>query len=110
MKIGVIGATGKQGSLILDEAIRRGHEVTAIVRNKFKVKNNKAKILVKDVFALTEEDLKDFDVVVDAFGTPFGQGVEYQHQTSMMSIIMTAEEQRTFITVSFVSFALSSSL
>ncbi|MCR4777458.1 MAG: NAD(P)H-binding protein [Lachnospiraceae bacterium] len=87
MKIGVIGATGKQGSLILDEAIRRGHEVTAIVRNKFKVKNNKAKILVKDVFALTEEDLKDFDVVVDAFGTPFGQGVEYQHQTSMMSII-----------------------
>ena len=92
MKIGVIGATGKQGSLILEEAIARGHEVTAIVRNKFKVKNPKAKILVKDVFALTKEDLKDFDVVVDAFGTPFGQGVEFQHQTSMMSIINAMKE------------------
>ena len=38
MKIAVIGATGFVGSAILQEALQRGHEVTAIVRNPEKVK------------------------------------------------------------------------
>lgn len=38
MKIGVIGATGKAGQLIMEEAKQRGHEVTAIVRNASKLK------------------------------------------------------------------------
>lgn len=33
MKIGIIGAAGKAGNLILKEALNRGHDVTAIVRN-----------------------------------------------------------------------------
>jgi putative NADH-flavin reductase len=38
MKIAVIGATGFVGSAILQEALQRGHEVTAIVRHTEKVK------------------------------------------------------------------------
>ena len=37
MKIGIIGASGKAGSMILKEALTRGHEVTAIVRDQAKV-------------------------------------------------------------------------
>ncbi|HVJ32051.1 MAG TPA: NAD(P)-dependent oxidoreductase [Terriglobia bacterium] len=37
MKIALIGATGFIGSRILDEALNRGHQVTAIVRNPEKV-------------------------------------------------------------------------
>jgi putative NADH-flavin reductase len=37
MKIAVIGATGFVGSAILQEALQRGHEVTAIVRHPEKV-------------------------------------------------------------------------
>ncbi len=37
MNIGIIGATGKAGQLIVQEAIKRGHNVTAIVRNAAKV-------------------------------------------------------------------------
>ncbi|HVI87311.1 MAG TPA: NAD(P)-dependent oxidoreductase [Dongiaceae bacterium] len=37
MKIALIGATGFIGSRILDEALDRGHQVTAIVRNPEKV-------------------------------------------------------------------------
>lgn len=37
MKIALIGATGRAGSEILKELARRGHEVTAIVRNPEKV-------------------------------------------------------------------------
>jgi putative NADH-flavin reductase len=33
MKIALIGATGFVGSATLQEALNRGHEVTAIVRN-----------------------------------------------------------------------------
>jgi putative NADH-flavin reductase len=37
VKIAVIGATGFVGSAILQEALQRGHEVTAIVRNPDKL-------------------------------------------------------------------------
>lgn len=73
MKIAVIGASGKAGSRITQEALDRGHEVTAIVRDAAKVVNSKANVLQKDIFALTTEDLKGFDVVVNAFGAPFGE-------------------------------------
>lgn len=37
MKIAIIGATGQAGSRIMKEAMDRGHEVTAIVRNASKL-------------------------------------------------------------------------
>ena len=73
MKIGIIGATGKAGNLILKEAIDRGHEVTAIVRNAEKLTGEKAAVLEKDLFDLQTEDLQQFDAVVNAFSAPAGQ-------------------------------------
>jgi putative NADH-flavin reductase len=72
MKVGIIAATGKAGSLILKEAVSRGHDVTAIVRNKSKLKDKNVKVIEKNAFDLTKEDLKEFDVVVNAFGAPIG--------------------------------------
>jgi putative NADH-flavin reductase len=72
-KIAVIGATGKAGRNILKEAIDRGHEVTAIVRDASKLEDKQVPFLEKDIFALTTEDLTKFDVVVNAYGAPFGQ-------------------------------------
>ncbi|MET3696854.1 hypothetical protein SAMN05877753_101571 [Bacillus oleivorans] len=73
MKIGIIGASGKAGSLILKEAQARGHEVTAIVRNAAKVSDQNVNVLEKDIFDLKAEDLKGFDAVVNAFGAPPGK-------------------------------------
>ena len=66
MKIAVLAANGKVGSLIVKEAVERGNEVTAIAReiNKTVAKN----FIKKDILDLTENDLKDFDVVITAFG------------------------------------------
>ncbi|GGH21979.1 NAD(P)-dependent oxidoreductase [Paenibacillus segetis] len=72
-KIAVIGATGKAGRNILKEAVDRGHEVTAIVRDASKLEDKQVPFLEKDIFALTTEDLTKFDVVVNAYGAPFGQ-------------------------------------
>ncbi|MEP9407789.1 NAD(P)-dependent oxidoreductase [Peribacillus frigoritolerans] len=77
MKIGIIGASGKAGSLILKEAWTRGHEVTAIVRDEAKVQIQGASVLEKDVFDLKAEDIKEFDVVVNAFGA--APGKEHLH-------------------------------
>ena len=66
MKVAVICANGKAGSLIVKEAVSRGLDVTAVVRGENKSVAKKA--IVKDLFDLTAEDLKEFDVVVDACG------------------------------------------
>ncbi|MFB9760860.1 NAD(P)-dependent oxidoreductase [Ectobacillus funiculus] len=73
MKIGIIGASGKAGSLILKEAVSRGHEVTAIVRDAAKVKIQNVAALEKNIFDLKTEDIKNFDIIVNAFNAPFGE-------------------------------------
>ncbi|MGN0154702.1 MAG: NAD(P)-dependent oxidoreductase [Lachnospiraceae bacterium] len=66
MKIAVVCANGKAGKLITKEAVDRGLDVTAIVRGENK--SAAPHSVNKDLFDITSEDLKDFDVVVDAFG------------------------------------------
>ncbi len=66
MKIAVVCANGKAGRLIVKEAVSRGIDVTAVVRNENATVA--AKSIQKDLFDLTAEDLKGFDVVIDAFG------------------------------------------
>ena len=66
MKIAVICANGKAGQLITKEAVNRGLDVTAVVRGENK--SAAKKVIIKDIFDLTSEDLKGFDAVVDAFG------------------------------------------
>lgn len=80
MKIAVICANGKAGKLIVKEAVNRGLDVTAVVRteNQTEAQN----VLQKDLFDLTAADLKDFDVVVDAFGA-WTEDTLYQHSTSL---------------------------
>ena len=51
MKIAVIGANGKSGTLVVREAVERGHEVTAIMRSEYPTPAQHT--LIKDVFALT---------------------------------------------------------
>lgn len=66
MKIAVIGANGKAGKLIVAEAVNRGEDVTAVVRNENK--SAAKKVIVKDIMSLNKDDLKGFDVVIDCFG------------------------------------------
>ena len=66
MKIAVVAANGKAGQLIVEEAVKRGHDVTAIVRSENKTQAQH--LLKKDLFDLTKEDLAGYDVVATAFG------------------------------------------
>ncbi len=66
MKVAIIGANGKSGSFLVQEALKQGHDVTAIVRNK-EYKNGDVKVVYKDVFELSKADLAGFDAVISAF-------------------------------------------
>lgn len=81
MKITIVCAAGKQGSKLVQEALFRGHEVTAVVRSTGKIPAG-VKVITKDLFDLTLNDLKDSDVVIDAFGA-WTEDALPQHSTSL---------------------------
>ena len=89
MKIAVVCANGKAGSLIVREAVERGLDVTAVVRSE----NQSAaqQVIQKDLFHLTASDLTGFDIDMDAGDTAPAQHVpepplqhfkRSRHQTS----------------------------
>lgn len=96
MKLAVICANGKEGKLIVNEALGRGLDVTAIVRGENK--SGATKVIKKDLFDLTAEDLKDFDVVIDAFGA-WTEDTLPQHCTSLKHLcdIMSGRDSRLLV-------------
>lgn len=68
-KIAIIGATGRAGSQLLEEALRRGHSVVAIARNTGKLPERDG-VTVKQVDALDAHALQQAvsgsDVVISA--------------------------------------------
>ncbi|MEW1659085.1 MULTISPECIES: NAD(P)H-binding protein [unclassified Streptomyces] len=77
-KIALFGATGTIGSRILDEALRRGHQVTAVVRDPAKLAKSDPKLTVVTGDVLDPESVAEVaegqDVVVSAVGGGDGPG------------------------------------
>lgn len=96
MKIAVVAANGREGQLVVKEAVERGHDVTAIVRgdNKTVAKN----VVVKDLFDPTAADLAGFDVVVDAFGAWTPETLS-QHSSSLKHLcnILSGTDTRLIV-------------
>jgi putative NADH-flavin reductase len=67
--IAIIGATGRAGSQLLEEALRRGHRVTAIARDTSKI-GRRDGVVARDVDALDasalQQAVKGHDVVISA--------------------------------------------
>ncbi len=84
MKVAIIGASGNIGSAIRDEALSRGHQVTAIVRNPEKITiQNEALTLVKgDVLdGQVDELVKGHDAVISSYNP--GWGLEEMHDITI---------------------------
>ena len=96
MKIAVICANGKAGKLIVKEAVSRGLDVTAVVRGENATEAKE--VLKKDLFDLTADDLKGFDVVIDAFGA-WTEETLLLHSTSLKHLcdILSGTETRLLI-------------
>lgn len=66
MKILLLGATGRTGKCIIEEAIKRGHSISAIARNPEKLKDYKVDITQGTPYdyATVEEAIKGCDAVI----------------------------------------------
>ena len=84
-KVAIVCAAGKEGRLLVAEALSRGYEVTGFVRKAEDEIPAGAKKVVKDLFDLTREDLAGFDVVIDAFGAWTPETLPL-HKTSLMHL------------------------
>lgn len=100
MKLAIIGSTGMAGTALYKEAVSRGHQVTAIVRDKDKAASllgSGAKTIVKDVFELTKTDMEGFDVVINAFATaPSKAYLHLDLAAKLVSMFRETESPRLF--------------
>lgn len=90
MKIGIIGASGKSGSFLTQEALRQGYEVTAIVRDAKKIARGDVAVIERDIMDITAVDVQGLSAVIDAFRAPAGR--EGQHVTSLAHLTRVFEQ------------------
>ena len=76
----VVAASGKAGQKIVNELIARDLDVTVAVRQANKTQASQ--VIIKDLFELTVSDVKNFDIVIDAFGAWAPEALQ-QHTTSL---------------------------
>lgn len=84
MKVAIIGASGNIGSAIRDEALSRGHQVTAIVRNpeKITIQNEALTVVKGDVLeGKVDELIKGHDAVISSYNP--GWGLEEMHDITI---------------------------
>lgn len=83
MKIAVIGASGQIGAFIRDEALARGHQVTAIVRHpeKIPVQNPRLHVVEADILKdKVDELMKGHDAVISAYNPGWKNPDMYNEQ------------------------------
>jgi len=73
MNIALIGASGFVGSSIMNEALSRGHYVTAIVRNPDKIKIQNPKLSIKKT-DLLKNDISEIVAKHDAIVSAYNSG------------------------------------
>lgn len=88
----VIGAYGTAGSLIMQQVLDRGHEVTAVSRRRH-VEADYPRVLIRDARELSPQDLDGLDAVIDATGawTPETEAVHYEGVLHLMRLLRNTE-------------------
>jgi hypothetical protein len=83
MRIAIIGASGQIGTFIRDEALARGHQVTAIVRHpdRIAVQNLHLTVVKADILKdKVEELVKGHDAVISAYNPGWNNPDIYNEQ------------------------------
>lgn len=88
MKVALCGETGRAGSRILDELVRRGHEVLAIVRDEKALPTGEGVTAAVDDLASAERTAKVIhgtDALISAYGPPPGDPEELARVTKRLT-------------------------
>lgn len=108
MKIALIGATGFVGSAILQEALQRGHEVTAIVRHPEKLQPH-AKLHSQNGDVYDADDVArlvaSHDAVISAFNPGWGDPDIFERQVKGTRAIIDGVKKAGITRLLFVGGA-----
>jgi putative NADH-flavin reductase len=99
MKLTIFGASGATGTCLTEQALQAGHEVTAVVRDRARLKvanRPQLRVVTADVMdpAAIFTAVADADAVIDAVGPP-GTGPTTVHRDSTASIIRAMQKAGT---------------
>ncbi|MCU0297559.1 MAG: NAD(P)H-binding protein [Candidatus Nanopelagicales bacterium] len=102
MKIAVIGATGRTGTPLVAELLRRGHEITVLARNPDKLADQRDAVTVIPGSSTDREPVRQLvdgaDAVVSTLG-PSGRESDLQTRTANLLVDLLPAQAR-FVGVS----------
>lgn len=99
MRIAIIGANGRLGNLLLEEALNRGHNVTVVVRSGSNLRGYRGvKVIEKDVLDLEYKDIYKNDVIINAIGI-WDNNKMHIHKDAMLHLIdiLKGEDNRLLV-------------
>jgi putative NADH-flavin reductase len=108
MKITVFGASGKTGSLLVDEALKSGHVVTAYVRKRESIKSDHPNLRVVEGYLNEKEKLKSVISGSDACISTLGGASLTKHSPEIIegidNIVSIMEEEKVMRFIYLSSF------
>jgi uncharacterized protein len=108
MKIAIIGASGQIGAFIRDEALTRGHQVTAIVRHpeKITLQNPRLTVVKADILKDNVDGLvKGHDAVISAYNPGWSYPDIYNEQIKGAEAIISGVKKSGIKRLLFVGGA-----
>ncbi len=104
MRIALLGATGRTGRLVLDEALRRGHDVSALARTPAKLDPVSDRVRVVPGASTAREVmdrvLDEADAVVSALGPTSGEADLHSRTAAVLVRAMPEHGLTRFVGVS----------
>jgi putative NADH-flavin reductase len=105
MNILILGATGPTGKILVEQALKQGHVVTALVRDKSKLGIEHEQLRVHEIDILDESalsgELLSQDVVLSALGT--GRDLHSDFISRAMPVLISAMDKSKVRRLIFIS-------
>jgi putative NADH-flavin reductase len=95
LNILIIGAAGKTGTALVNEALFRSINITGVVRHPEKLTTD-IKFINKDVLDLDQSDIEPFDIVINAISAP-GDGDLYVTSTKHLAELLSGTKKRLMV-------------
>jgi len=104
LKIAVIGGTGKSGRYLVQELVKKGFSLKALVRNpeNFKIKNDLVEVVYGDVrdYEIVKSLIEGCDVVLSTLGgTPLSEPTVFSKSTRNILTAMTEFNIKRYVVV-----------
>lgn len=96
MKVLVFGATGKTGQLVVERALKEGHDVTVLVRDTGKIQNPKVRVLTGDATRPADvlNAVQGQDAVIESIGGTTPYKATRLETTSVTNIVNAMKSQK----------------